>query len=772
MPGSNSPPYRPACSGADVVRFFGHARQHKLSADANLPLLENNTQVPNFADPPVPPTIAPYARDNIAYHAGECGGDGQPPCGPWPEPVPVNSYSSLASMQDLSVCEKLGFKIIYAYKSWHGRFGYLEREGCNYFIGDTPTCYNRPYAGTAPSVKYLGCIKSGSFTSNAPGGFASTTARGYRVDRYSGRTFQLVCSDSATAPETHYAPLQNAVQSLNYVCGKWVFDGSVIEDALNDPQYTAVPPDYDPVHDTPVGGIAITSAIVRNDHLEFTAVQFEPSGGSYDTVTWSGLADLQEPYSSADVNDDVIGLLGTWDLADDRAQPWRMDGNVTSGPLVTYFEKQPQNPDQFHDCGFVDSETQYTGEILGAPTPYAWGPYFDFRHQNCLVFVDGDPSSIGVNSYGAYSPTWAPHARQWTDEIMAGYLPTGEFRAYNTLKPGYTDIRPGRIEGCLVGSKYAEIITFGKPSHNFARPCGPRDMEERLQSSFDCTDDGNGGYANDQGVRRWIGYPCYCSDPTVRENVHHKCPPAGPGIPPYPWNDTTPKGDWCLMTWWSNFRDVGETQRLIDNVFVEGLPLCEATPGASPLRPISGNLARVDMDQMCATFSACCPFKVFLTPNGDGLSACNSITLAPPPLDLDDTYGALWQRIPKQWMQDPLWIAPHKPCGLGPDDLWREDPSDCTREYPQRPYEECLAALPPGAPALPPGCYLGTISVPVLNAGAPGIFEYPPNFGSAYLSPWLIVLGQRACIEARGSFACQYEDPEALCGEPQEVDPP
>src|SRR5204863_8750828 len=98
----------------------------------------------------------------------------------------------------------------------------------------------------------------------------------------------------------------------------------------------------------------------------------------YSSVTQSATATFSDPYTVGDVNADCDGLLAQWDLQDDVQYPWRNDGGVTRGPLVTYNERGETAPKilYFDDQGQPEHDTslppwpsQPDGAILGAPLP-------------------------------------------------------------------------------------------------------------------------------------------------------------------------------------------------------------------------------------------------------------------------------------------------------------------------------------------------------------------------------------------------------------------
>ena len=140
---------------------------------------------------------------------------------------------------------------------------------------------------------------------------------------------------------------------------------------------------------------------------------------------------------------------------------------------------------------------------------------------------------------------------------------------------------------------------------------------------------------------------------------------------------------------------------------------------------------------------------IMISPNGEGSPACiceARFTNSLPNWPCDEEYGSLWQCIPKQWMQDPLWQYPPTPCnsdsgtilkwveddGTGQENYWTEDPITLipihVMFYPLRPGEECVTNVPVGAPAMPTGTYLGSLTVDQMNPtpAQQGQFFWPP----------------------------------------------
>ncbi len=247
------------------------------------------------------------------------------------------------------------------------------------------------------------------------------------------------------------------------------------------------------------------------------------------------------------------------------------------------------------------------------------------------------------------------------------------------------------------------------------------------------------------------------------------------------------KGNWSLLTWQYNYRDLGERARLLweTNGYAPDCPT-QSVPG--PIRTNTLALTNLTMAQYGNANAAPCSRPiVVISPNAEGpFGSCTcetSYTNAMANLTCDENYGSLWQSIPKQWMQDPLWQPPPPPRNSDPDNViidWVEDDGTgqedtsttdpdtgltiLTKYYPLRPLEECVSAVPSGAPPMPTNTYVGTLTVAQENTTPlpAGQFFWPPVGNAIYgvspdlpMPPWMIFLNKRGDIERRGRFSCE-----------------
>jgi hypothetical protein len=219
---------------------------HYQTNHAAIPRLVNTTLV--SPDPctgnPVPPATRPWVA------VPEC--EGGSPVGPFPEPVPANTYGSPGPGQpthlDFSQCEKRGFKRVYARKSWHGAAPFnssthTPRYESFAMSGGIPVGTQIPTPYPAESTRYLrrtmhvGVQITGTYEPpEDPGAsyedpFTERSGVG-EVDRYSGKpsgsyspesTTPAIWSDRANAvwAETAGAHNQTAFAKLMHIADLW-----------------------------------------------------------------------------------------------------------------------------------------------------------------------------------------------------------------------------------------------------------------------------------------------------------------------------------------------------------------------------------------------------------------------------------------------------------------------------------------------------------------------------------------------------------------------
>jgi hypothetical protein len=438
--------------------------------------------------------------------------------------------------------------------------------------------------------------------------------------------------------------------------------------------------------------------------------------------TWDVTIQLSDPYTYADVLEDIRLALATWDLSNHHLYPPRTDTITNGGPLVNYNERSETNPlaNAFLDPlefpdGWLDTSVprcpdQTEGQILGKPLPIGAGPHFDIYHYQWLL----DNEHYGIanpRKFGQWSNQTLfniPHATQWTDEIHHLVLPHAPFifaNGINGAKLFYPKINPGDSTQLVVPSGTSQLTPFNSvmvathaqikipaKNHNYNRPCGTDLLELDLASVR--TKCANTDPRVD-AAQRW---------PTAPEDCDHDNP--------Y-WNDPWPKGKFLFKEWGYNFRDWLESYRAIlqaesrrvDNLHrtADADPCHPACPELTPPAPVrftkhvedvdgcfdgdrqlttlntgqlmndadaaiggSKWLATQTVTQHCIVSTPCNPGMIYIQP-----AALNNLITDPEAVKinmpyfndgvgLDYIYGTLWIGRVEQVMTDPLWTPPGK----------------------------------------------------------------------------------------------------------------
>ena len=436
------------------------------------------------------------------------------------------------------------------------------------------------------------------------------------------------------------------------------------------------------------------------------------------TKTVDFTAILEDAYNAGTASDapsagtlygDAKYLLSQYDFADDVKNPWRMDTLTNAAPQLHFDEaSMPVSPMGQNTDPAAVFTSPMTGVVIGTPTPPGYAPFYQYRHEGSIYGgTDEYGRPIWTRHYGEFAPGWCVHCSGWTNEREIEQNASGAF------------VRGGP-NGVLELQKWAEVLLFAKPSHNFARPCGTDKTLEQDQFR-----------ACSNGARplRWPSAPCYCDEPT--NTVCHGETPGSLNK----WNDITKKGDFVTRLLSYNNRAFMDAQRVHDASVARAASNASNPPNDawhfdSQLPPIgdvpvpAGPLTGIDVADRCGSYVPCHPVVVTCTPNNDD----GDISLAFPSPQMDQRYGALAYADVRQWMTDPLWQPPAIPCGDEDEYVvMREDVTgSCgtdpslpttvgeglyTIRYYSRRYEEARATLPKidgvTAPALPSSCVLG-----------------------------------------------------------------
>lgn len=545
-----------------------------------------------------------------------------------------------------SVCRKLGFKNLAAAKYWQGHapFSGASTDACGGSSANQ-NHYRTRYATITETVDIPFCVNP---ITHEVGHTITvyTASQQYTVNQWSGKVTQDSCADSDMA---HTARATGCME-MDYECGSWSGTGGTESEVLaaflnGTPGATSVS------QSVPASGAYSTT-------VSFTVVVSSTSPGTCGvdgmgnpialpaiTNTYDCTITFSNPYTASDLYADAATMLQGQMSAftDDAVYQWRTDSSCYLAPLLTVDEATGGDIISSRDCGWTDTATN-TGNVIGGFVPAGYAQFFNPTQK-----VYTDPTTW-TGLYGQSSPDWCPHTKQWFDLSQGQWGAPGYWCSYNWQEPSLSNAV--LFGGKLILNIWAETIMFVVPSHNFARPCGSIDAAAIDQPTATCTG------STLTGITRWPGTG--------------NCPQPPTGG--YQWNDTGVKGQFISKHWSISARDAGT-------------------------RPVTGVLAGLNVNQWCISHTPCCPNVAYIAPFTIPFN--NGVQINPGGFSIDETYGALDRIRVEQWMADPLWQAP-KQCPAGGD--WNEDDGTCTGQYPMRPWEEAVLAVPDGAPNLPAGC--------------------------------------------------------------------
>jgi hypothetical protein len=774
----NRSPYRPPCSGEWTGKIFLPRHYHFRASENGFPKYNNITQISysNLGCTPStqPPVSLPDCDQNCITNScpgtetcealAGCDTITCAPCSSQPCDYPcaaciggisfpgVEGYASNncfqlaspAAVVNRAACYKLGFKNVQAFKVWQGAPGFTDDCKCN------------PVTSAPPGTHYLDAT------------YTYTVTNIDQSDITAYKTIATVSGSVAVNSNSGNVTLSGLVNQLDhYTAGApgWCNGALYILDSTT-PTTVSTPPvpvcpvaysTIDDERDPSTGWGTLTTTVVTVSETAYTYAQTvstysgpdDPCGDvgtflSGQVETYFAIT-LSTPYTASQCIADRNTLLAVIPLNNDASYPWRHDTAVSQAPLVTRDEAYSS---PLNYIGASVGLTAYTGAILGALTSTGYDLFFNCAFANYLqgAEVDGvfDPYAWYVNSWGGFAPSWCPQATQWNNNFNATGLYGGAYAGnsggsgfpFNVL-PSSDYVGPEGQANVPIytlgsfGQKWAEVILFVKPSHNFARPCGPND-----RSAVNLI----------TGCPQTVPYPF---GPLL-------CQPASPA-PENEWNDTGQKGDFVTRSFSWNNRDVGEYARIVawaaaysaDPTYV-----CGPAPSLPP-NPRGGSaLVNIACTQRCGSYTNCCPNVICYSPNGEIWSSGVTLPFTDPAIDAE--YGSFWQAEVDQWMIDPLFTPPPSPdCG---GTLWKQDNGTCQpcvtnpeteikTCYYIPPFEESRCTLPVNildghtAPALPSGITLGA-STPGDGTWT-GNFSGVPEMGGANCpTPWAFWINQ------------------------------
>jgi hypothetical protein len=747
---------------------------------------------------------------------------GEAPYGPWPlsdrpsGTIDNNSYAATGNYVDYSKCRKMGCKGVQARKVHHGIIGWLDRYYRD-FAGEGSTPVTTRVTSKYLTQTYVYVLRDDQSESPYdPYDAQVTITFTATVDRYSGlttTTYTEVYNDAALAlgwddenrptlltidfGANGFTELPLSAADVGGLAGYDMTSG-------NPGDYV-----YDVVHADAVANNRIAATAIR----EYTSTYYEGETPITWTkrVTWTQTRTLSGAYTEAMLQADANELLDEWDMTNDLVLPWREDEYLTVLPLVTRREMPTAEVPNLLDSNTSPTTEQlalYDGSIKGSPLPAGSLGHFDFDHVTYGQCTGENGSKTWYPTYyGAMSGDGAvdisdgfvtPCATQWTDQLQASASRPG----------GWCEYTAGAYGNVLIVQKWAEI-QIRRPGMDFGRPWGV----DRLavdQTTITCP-----GFT---GSLRWPTAPAVAgrnavvavsnttpivvtvAEPTglstgdvvsiagvtgntaangswtvtVTSSVQFSLiASAGNGAwtgggyayiigaPNYLWHDTNSKGYAVYASWVSNFRDIGEADRL-------GLTaprLNQATWG------MPQDVATFALVETGTAWLPCCPGVLAITPNGETWLNGQVFALS---LDnvVDVVYGGRAQGAFVQHIVDPLWQVPAEPCddrGDGCD--WQADDGSGQMDacpgvghfFAHPPMVEARIGLPEGAPALPSGVYLGWLSLAALDVTSEpsGNVLPPPGMMTSSLTaetPWGLYKREMGvvCATPQGRFAADY----------------
>ncbi len=503
MPGELTSAYRAPAGGLAFAKLPKSGKctgNGKIKAHEAIPVYENTTTVPDWADPPgdpIPPYAYPYPHPtpSCAPDADDCGEVGEKLCGPTGGPPLVNTYAATEDTVDLSVCRKLGWKGVEAYKVWHGRLAYDVqglRSADSFVIVDDVISWLCIGEFGAQETKYL--TATVSCTLNRPLEDVIITGSGsINVNRDSGIVTRSL---SRTVPEGEY-PWDDLVSAA----GAWDtiftwFQAELIE-AMG-----LLPPEDLTFTGGGTAGIwswengdgvylelqfAVATGLFERRDWVFNEIEglklvnreeYAVAGTSYvlSSERWTSLGlihvlaeevelecVLSNPYMASENMTEAIALAAMWNLSDDAEHPWRTDSMLGLVPLVVRNEPgsiAPYWTVEMAEEDWEDSNTNtYDGQVMGAPNPAGYERHWASHMVNWRGCIpSGEEFAWYWPSYGALSPGNLPtNATWWTNPREASEHAVGAWT--------YGDNGGTRIK------KHFECLVT-RPSINFFRPCG------------------------------------------------------------------------------------------------------------------------------------------------------------------------------------------------------------------------------------------------------------------------------------------------------------
>ena len=544
MAGEFGAPYRAPCGGWPAAPKLV-IPSHIIQAHRELHKWNNTTKRSDNNQAP-----APRLNDGQASGAGYPACAGNPPicnpgeCGKWrqgltDEPlhapscdtpgsdratVDFNCYekSNPKEVIDESVCKKIGFKNVQAFKAWHGRFGpmsnFWEPATSMTAAVDYPldVVVRAPKCSPQDQTKYLTVTSDVSITKTVVATNAVTTGGATSTCSVS-RTSGIKTGSLTLAGGAHDAEAVARMTGLGLATLRTLeafFSTRCEEFTARDPSYlnttwgtgaTGTPwINYSVPHDPENSIIGVEHRVDLNLASGSLTEVYEMEGGESYTEEFvcsgtsvaytrsasaidaeAGELTIEEtctityadPYTATQNWEDVCELLNTWNLSDDALYPWRRDEYGTIAPLVVRDEVPGAiAPVIITQEDYTDPDAAiYGGTIVGSPLPLGFDSHFSWHHttwKNCEI--EAGQLAWYPYSYGAYSSRIQEYAPDHTDSVV----PRAATHWTENRAPllDHSELSAGAwvwniANYGLFAQKWVEAL-LPWPSINLNRPCG------------------------------------------------------------------------------------------------------------------------------------------------------------------------------------------------------------------------------------------------------------------------------------------------------------
>ena len=454
--------------------------------------------------------------------------------------APTNNYTvNTGVMHDYKVCNKVGYKNVFARRFWHGDIGFLlgdRTKFCQLVISGTASFLHKIYSdGATDNVATLLASMDQTLTVGKLTGVTvvsgSGTASSYAVDGYGGSGPQpgnLLDHLGLSEPTLVDVVAFLLSNKGNYADSTFLTDlATTCKVGLTGGGYTIGPS---------FTTLTNTSLVLTSEYVLGTEVA-HPATMDYRRIKFDVSLTFSDATEDSDIESDLNMLLGYWDLNDDIEYPWRYstypsadaDESTKCAPLMMRKELQLNVPlpsqtvsvdSQGSDGVWVVHQVPggdkpddpaaliCDGSIIGAPNPVDYPDnYFD--------------PYAGVWNYIALSDSWRldevggflssvlfglpPRTTHWVDYWDQQNKCRGQWIRYNVNSTADNPLLPlSNYDSGVIKSKWAET-KIHLPSEDFSRPNGA----DRLAIDQTTVGVPNCTPPNDLGTLRWPHCPAF-----------------------------------------------------------------------------------------------------------------------------------------------------------------------------------------------------------------------------------------------------------------------